>query len=279
VISCSLTGETKLDVTDRQAVFECFRRFQPDFCLHLAGIAAVKLAGADPARAWDVNLHGAINIAEGILAESPECRLIFVSSGEVYGGSFRVGAALDESAALHPLNLYAVTKAAAELALGALAARGLRLLRARPFTHTGPGQSADFVAPAFASQIARIEAGLTPPILYTGALTPERDFLDVRDVCAAYTACISRFDELPNNVPVNIASGIPVKIGAILDILLGEARRPIEVRQDPARLRPVEIDRAVGDASYARLHLNWEPRIALSETLLLILEQARRSVV
>ncbi len=267
----------RLDVTDRAAVFAALAALRPDVCLHLAGIAAVQGAGADPDRAWAVNLHGAINVAEAILAHAPQCRLLFVSSGEVYGGGFRTGLALDETAPLHPLNLYAVTKAAAELALGALASQGLRLLRLRPFNHAGPGQSEAFVVPAFAGQIARIEAGLAPPVLHVGALTPERDFLDVRDVCAAYAACIARFESLANNQPLNIASGVGVTIGTLLQNLLAQARLPIEVREDPARLRPVEIGRAVGDAGLARRALGWQPRIPLAETLRTVLAAARWS--
>ena len=69
-----------------------------------------------------------------------------------------------------------------------MAGEGLRVLRMRPFNHTGPGQSDAFVVPAFARQVARIAAGLQPPVLQVGALDPQRDFLDVRDVCAAYAA-------------------------------------------------------------------------------------------
>ena len=106
------------------------------------------------------------------------------------------GVALDESAAAAPMNTYAATKAAADLALGAMVNEGLRVIRLRPFNHTGPGQSPDFVVPAFARQIARIETGLQPPVMRTGALAPRRDFLDVRDVYAAYIACLQRADTL-----------------------------------------------------------------------------------
>jgi GDP-4-dehydro-6-deoxy-D-mannose reductase len=89
--------------------------------------------------------------------------MLFVSSAEVYGASFRAGRPLDETAPLSPMNLYAATKAAAEMALVALIPRGLDLVRLRPFNHTGPGQSEAFVIPAFAGQIARIEAGRQKP--------------------------------------------------------------------------------------------------------------------
>ena len=264
-----------LDITDRAAVFTALAAWQPDVCVHLAGISAIGQAKAAPGRAWAVNLHGSLNIAEAILEGAPGCRMIFVSTAECYGSSFAAGRPLDETAMLNPMNLYAVTKAATELALGSLTAQGLRLLRLRPFNHTGPGQSEAFVVPAFAQQIARIEAGLAAPVIKVGALTPERDFLDVRDVCAAYVACVEQVDAIPNNQIINIASGRAVRIGLILETLLAAARCPIAVEEDPAKLRPVEITRAVGDAGYAQRVLGWQPRIALAETLQTVLAAAR----
>lgn len=264
-----------LDITDRASVFARFKSLQPDLCIHLAGITSIGAASADPPLAWAVNCAGAVNLAEAILAHAPQCRLLLVSTAEVYGASFRSGLALDETAALNPLNLYAVTKAAAELACGALTARGLKLLRLRPFNHTGPGQSEAFVVPSFAGQIARIEAGLAPPVLKVGALDPERDFLDVRDVCAAYIAAIKNFEHFETNTIVNIASGAGIKIGAILDTLLALAKCPIRVEQDQDRMRPVEIMRAIGNAGLARQSLAWSPRIPLPETLAAVLAAAR----
>ncbi len=87
-----------------------------------------------------------------------------------------VARALDETAALAPMNTYGATKAAADLALGAMARDGLQIIRARPFNHTGPGQSAAFVVAAFARQVARIAAGLQPPELHRGRARPAAGF-------------------------------------------------------------------------------------------------------
>jgi GDP-4-dehydro-6-deoxy-D-mannose reductase len=280
IVGTGLAGDADeiLDITDRAAAARLLARLQPDFCIHLAGISAIGAAKADPGLAWDVNFHGTLNIAGGILAGAPACRMIFISSSECYGGSFRPGLRLDESAPLAPMNLYAATKAAAEMALCALAADGLRLLRLRPFNHTGPGQREDFVVPAFAGQIARIEAGQAPPEIAVGALTPERDFLDIRDICAAYVASVAHFDSLPNNQVLNLCSGRAVTIGDVLGRLLALSRCPITVRQDPGRLRPVEIARATGDPARALAALNWQPRCSLDQTLRSVLEAARRGV-
>jgi GDP-4-dehydro-6-deoxy-D-mannose reductase len=269
-------GPIALDITRRDAVRQVIAAQKPDICIHLAGIAAIGTAIADPDHAWAVNLHGTLNIADAIQAEAPHCRMIFISSAECYGASFKSGLELDESAVLAPMNLYAATKAAADLALGARTGRGLRLLRLRPFNHTGPGQTEDFVVPAFAGQIARIEAGLAPPEISVGALDSERDFLDVRDICAAYVQCVALDAELPDDLILNIASGQAVKIATILDMLLARTPHNITIRQDPSRMRPVEISTAIGDASRARRLLHWQPGIPLAETLDSVLDFARQ---
>ncbi|MDE8343037.1 MAG: GDP-mannose 4,6-dehydratase [Acidocella sp.] len=268
----------QLDVTDAAATAAFIDNLQPDACIHLAGVTAVDDAKRAPEKAWAVNFQGALNVGTAILQHAPQCRMILISSGECYGASFKTGEALDETALLVPLNLYAATKAAAEIALGAMTSDGLRLLRLRPFNHTGPGQREAFVVPAFAGQMARIEAGLTAPQIKVGALTPERDFLDVRDVCAAYVLALQKFDVLPNNSVFNIASGLAVRIGDVLETLLEQARCPIGIVTDPARLRRVEIDCAIGDATLARRVLGWAPQYELGATLLSVLEAARRVV-
>jgi GDP-4-dehydro-6-deoxy-D-mannose reductase len=268
-------GLTALDVTDAAAVRALVGAMQPEFCVHLAGIAAIAAARAAPETAWRVNCFGALNVGRAILEAAPACRMLFVSSSECYGASFKSGLALDETAALAPMNVYAASKAGAEMGLCALAAEGLRVVRLRPFNHTGPGQSEAFVVPAFAGQIARIEAGLAQPEMAVGTLETEREFLDVRDVCAAYVACIRRFDLLPNNQIVNIASGSPVRVGAVLEMLLARAGCAIAVRQDAARLRRSEIARAAGDAGIALKYLGWRPVFQLQETLDSVLNAAR----
>jgi GDP-4-dehydro-6-deoxy-D-mannose reductase len=266
------------DVTNRDAVRAMIGDSQPGSCLHLAAIAAIGVARAEPDRAWAVNLHGTLNVAEAIRDLAPNCRMVFVSSADIYGASFRAGTALDEQALPAPLNTYGATKAAADLALGAMAAEGLSVLRLRPFNHTGPGQSADFVVPAFARQIARIEAGLAPPVIKVGALNPERDFLDVRDVARAYTLAIARAEGLPADTILNIASGTPRRIGDVLAALLALAKVEVRVEEDPARLRPSDIPLAIGNTARARVLLGWEPAIPWAQTLADVLNDWRARV-
>jgi GDP-4-dehydro-6-deoxy-D-mannose reductase len=102
--------------------------------------------------------------------------------------------------------------------------------------------------------------------------------LDIRDVCAAYIACVARFDALENNLALNIASGSAVRIGDVLDRLLARAAVAITVEPDPARMRRSEIFRAAGNAGAAASLLEWRPRYPLDETIASVLTAARDSV-
>ncbi len=266
------------DVTDPDAAVRAMRENIPDACIHLAGVAAPARARQHPDEAWRTNLHGSLVIARAIMAEAPRCLLAFVSSGDAYGASFRTGRALDEAAPLAPLSTYAATKAAADLALGALSAEGLRAVRLRPFNHIGPGQSADFAVAAFARQVIRIDTGRQPPVLRLGMLDPQRDFLDVRDICTAYIRCLERREELGQGTILNLASGTPRRMGDVLATLLSLAGVHAEVEVDPALVRRTEIPFTMGDARRARALLGWRPTIAWEQTLSDILEDWRARI-
>jgi GDP-4-dehydro-6-deoxy-D-mannose reductase len=268
---------SSFDVTDADAVRSAVDGLQPDACIHLAAISAIPAAQADPDLAWRVNLGGTLTLARALAGVSG-CTLLFASTADAYGQSFKRGVALDESAALNPMNTYGATKAAADLALGAMARDGLHIIRARPFNHTGPGQSASFVVAAFARQVARIAAGLQPPALQVGALDPFRDFLDVRDVCRAYALCLRHRDTIESGSVLNIASGTARRVGDVLAELLELAGVSAEITIDPARIRPSEIATAVGDATHARSVLAWSPAIPWAQTLADMLADWRERV-
>ena len=265
------TADPDFDIADAAAVDAAVAAVRPDASIHLAAISAVPAARDDPDRAWRVNLHGTLSLARSLLAYVPDSPLLFASTAEIYGASFARlntgGGGLDETAAPAPANTYAASKAAADLALGAMAQEGLRVIRARPFNHTGPGQSDAFVVPAFARQIARIAAGLQEPVMAVGALDPARDFLDVRDVCRCYAACLAHAGDMAPGTILNIASGTPRRIGDVLDALIAMAGISVELHRDAGRFRRTDIPLAYGDASRARELLGWAPQIPWETTL------------
>jgi GDP-4-dehydro-6-deoxy-D-mannose reductase len=263
----SLDGIEPLDIAVPESVAELIRRIQPTDVFHLAAVTSKAAVNADPAKAWDINVNGTANVAHAILRAAPACRLIFVGSSEVYGRSFLSGLPLDESAQLDPMSAYGETKAAADELVARLSREGLRAVRLRPFNHFGRGQRADFVVPAFADQIARIERGLQAPEIRVGDLSPRRDFLDVRDVVAAYLAVLGASDRIPNGIALNVASGAATSVQEILESLLGMASRRIAVMVDPTRLRAAEVPVAYGSANALEQLTGWRPARPMRESL------------
>lgn len=266
------------DLMDAEGVAQLVADERPDACVHLAAASAVAESFTDPDSTWWANVDGTRALATALMRHAPECRLLHVSSGEVYGLSFNAGVPLDESAPLRPANPYAAAKAAADVALGEMALRGLRVVRLRPLNHVGPGQSPRFAIAAFARQIARVEAGAQQPVVRTGALDRERDFLDVRDVCDAYVAALARADALPAGTVLNIASGRLRRLDGVLADMLRLAGVRATVEQEAAALRPTDLAATPCSADAARAALGWAPRVPWNETLAAVLADWRAAV-
>lgn len=266
-----------LDVLDRPAVDAVLADFAPTTIVHLAAAASVHAAQARPAEAWRINGMGAFTMAEAVAARAPASTVLMASSGEVYGGAFRSGLALDETVPPEPMTVYARSKLAAEMIFADVLPATARLVVARPFNHTGPGQDERFVVPDFCARVARIERGEAPPHLVVGNLEAERDFLDVGDVAAAYRGLIFA-EDLPGRVVVNIASGVARPIAAIVDILRREARADFTLAVDPDRLRPGETARALGDSGRLRALTGWAPQVPFYDTVRGVLGHWRRRV-
>lgn len=268
----------RLDLLDPPSCLHALGAAAPDAVVHLAALAAVGESFRDPMRSWRANLLGTVGLGEAVLARAPGAFFLHASSAEVYGLAFAEGRALAEDAPLRPTNPYAASKAAADLAVGEMALRGLRAVRMRPFNHTGAGQADAFVVAAFARQVALIAAGRQEAVLRVGALERWRDFLDVGDVCAGYVAALRASERLAPGAVFNLASGAPKRVGDILAALLRLAGIAPRIEADEARLRPTDVRETRGDASAAAAELGWRPVIAWDATLASVLQDWTRRV-
>jgi GDP-4-dehydro-6-deoxy-D-mannose reductase len=255
------------DLLDVASIDACVAEAAPDACVHLAALADVAASFKDPDLVWRANVDGTRALAAALLRTAPGAVLVNAGSAEVYGLSFRAGGALDESALLRPANPYAAAKAAADIALGEAALRGLHVLRMRPLNHIGPGQSPRFAVANFARQVAAIAAGRQAPLIRTGALNRARDFLDVRDICAAYAAAIAHAAQLEPGSVFNLASGTPRLMADVLRDLLEAAGVSATIETDAAALRPLDLERTTCTSAAAQAALHWQPRVTWGETL------------
>ena len=248
---------------------------RPQWVFHLAAQSSVRASWEDPAATFAANVTGGLRLIEGCLALGERPRMVVVTSAEIYGTG-PAAAVIREDSPFAPLNSYAVSKLALDLLAGQMAqARGLPLIRMRPTNHAGPRQAISFVIPRFASELARMEAGLAEPVLKVGNLDAARDFTDVRDVARAYALAAGRGRPGEGYL---VCTGSPRRVGDILDLLLGMIRVKVRVERDPALVRP--SDPPYGKASYARLEADtgWRPEIPFEQTVRDTLDYWRRSL-
>lgn len=238
-----------------------------DAVIHLAALASVAEARRDPGLAWEVNAAGTARLADALgsrkEAGQGDPLLLLVSSAEVYG----IGTAQQlrqETDRVAPISPYGASKAAAELAAQEAARRtGLRVIIARPFPHTGPGQTDRYVVAAWAKRL-KAARRMGVDRVKTGNLQPVRDFLDVRDVADAYLTLLQRGK--PGEI-YNVASGQGRSLQQVFDLLAQKVGVSATAEPDPALVRTGDIPHLVGDPARLHSHTGWSPRISFDQTL------------
>jgi GDP-4-dehydro-6-deoxy-D-mannose reductase len=252
-----------VDLRDAAQARAAVSRARPEVVYHLAALAHVGESWSDPAAFLRDNATLALNVLEAVRAEAPEAVVVFVSSGEVYGPPATLP--VDEEAPLRPQNPYAVSKASADLLAGFYAdAHGLRIVRARPFNHAGPGQAPAYAIASFARQIAAgLEAGRDPVPVVTGNPDSRRDYTDVRDVVRAYRLLAERAG--PGTY--NVCSGRTASARELVAALAQAAGVAVEHRVDPSLVRAHEVTEVRGTAARLQAAAGWTPEIPLERTL------------
>jgi GDP-4-dehydro-6-deoxy-D-mannose reductase len=243
-----------------------------DAIVHLAGQSSAAQSFKDPEGTFRANVNGTWSLLEATRAHAPQARVLVVSTSEVYG-SIEPGTRAAETHAFVPVSPYALSKAAAEQLASAYAtSHKLDVVRARPFGHTGPGQTPRFVVPAFAQQIAGVEAGRAEPVLRVGNLDVTRDLSDVRDIVQGYCALLERGS---TGAVYNLCRGEGVRLTDVLSTLASLSRVKLAIEVDPARLRPADTPWLVGDPTLAREAVGWTVERSLEATLRDVLEEWR----
>lgn len=257
-------------------VSEVVQEVQPDRTFHLAAWSDVGGSWRQPWNAYELNILAQLNLLEALVRAMPEAPVLVVTSNEVYGLVQPEDLPIDEETPFRPNSPYGVSKIAQDMmALQYWNSHRLPTVRARSFNHIGPRQSDDFVASAFARQIAAIEAGLQPPVLRVGNLDAVRDFTDVRDVVRAYWLLLEKGE--PGQV-YNVGSGQGRPIRWLLDTLLEMTSMDIDVQLDPERLRPSDVPVSICDNRRLVAATGWQPRIDLRRTLQDLLDYWRREI-
>ena len=255
------------DLRASTAAHDAIEAATPDAIFHLAGIAHVPSANADPAGTLEVNVIAAARLLAHVRARRAAGMLdpvvVMVGSGEQYGRHDAGEMPLGEDAAQRPMGVYAASKAAQEvLALEAHRAGGVRVIAVRPFNHTGPGQSPNFVVPALVRRAVALRG--TSKSLVMGNTATIRDFSHVEDVVRGYVALAERGTA---GEAYNIASGAGTEVAALARRILALAGVDAKLQSDPALVRPADVPALVGSAAKLRAATGWAPRHSLDSIL------------
>jgi GDP-4-dehydro-6-deoxy-D-mannose reductase len=264
------------DLKDMVSLRAVLAESRPDRIFHLAAQSFVPTSWTCPSETFAINAIGEINLFEAVRALDLKPRIQVAGSSEEYGQVFSNEIPMKETNPLRPLSPYAVSKVAQDLlAFQYYKSYGLRTVRTRGFNHTGPRRGDVFVTSSFAKQIAEIEKKKRPPIIYVGNLEAKRDFTDVRDMVRAYWLALEKGVE---GEVYNIGRGQAFSMQEVLDLLMSLSRAKMEVKVDPARLRPSDVPVLLSDSTKFVSLTGWRPMIPFKQTIVDLLNYWRERV-
>ena len=250
---------------------------RPDYIVHLAAQSFVGASWQTPSETLLTNAISQMNLFEAIRELRSAARFLVIGSSEEYGQVEPDELPIRETNPLRPLSPYAVSKVTQDLmGYQYWKSYGLDIVRARSFNHSGPRRGESFATSNFAMQIAEIETGLREPVISVGDLKPTRDFSDVRDIVRGYWDLLERGT---TGEVYNLCSGVDWSVERVLIFLLAQSRVPrIEVRVDPARMRPSDVPVLRGSADKIATAVGWRTQIPFERTLTDVLDYWRQRI-
>ena len=245
------------DLRDRDATIGVVMGVMPDLVVHLAAHHFIPFCVANPAEALRVNVLGTQHLLDGVARANNCRRFILASTADVYAPSERPHA---ESDPLAGGNVYAASKRLSEelVAFAAKQCPNIRFLVARFFNVYGPGETNPHL---IADILGALAAGHD---LSLGNLEPRRDYVYVTDVVDA----LIRLGGYAGSRPVfNVGTGQGSSAKDIVQQLERILKRQIKFVVDPAKVRRVDRQSLVADATLATVDLQWTAKIPLDEGL------------
>jgi GDP-4-dehydro-6-deoxy-D-mannose reductase len=249
-----------LDILNHGMAKDVLATYKPNIIIHLAAVTSVAKSLRDPIRTYDTNVMGTANLIEACKVLDKPVRFFYVSSSEVYGG----GKSCSEESPIVLCNSVAVSKYAAELIVQNTQIENLEHVILRPFSHTGPGHSENFVLPTIAKQLAEIEQNKRPPLLELGDVEVVREFNNISDIVNAYCLAIEKCE---SGELYNISANKGHSISAALKIFRKIARCEFELKISETKLRKNDIQVLIGNGSKFSNCTGWKPKVKFEKTL------------
>jgi len=259
------------DLDDPWSVTAAVREVSPDVIFHVAAQSYVAASYRRPAGTLAATGIGTVNLLEAVRAAGIDPVIHVCSSSEVYGRVAKADCPIKETQPFSPLSPYALAKCLADNAASMYhQAYGLRTVRTRAFTHSGPRRGWPFFDSNFCRQVVRIERGIQRPVISVGNLESVRTVCDVRDMVRAYVALVNAVLAgrcAPGRV-FNIGGAERYTVRAVLGTIQVIAKTHFDVVIDKSRLRTADADLQIPDTTaFSAVCPNWSADIPYLDTL------------
>lgn len=251
------------DIRDPNGVKESMKNVTDVF--HLAALIGIPFSYHSPDSYVDTNIKGTLNVLQASRELDIE-RILITSTSEVYGTAKYVP--IDENHPFQGQSPYSASKIGADrLAESFYRSFSLPVTIVRPFNTYGPRQSARAIIPTIITQLL---SGTKE--LKIGSLSPTRDFNFVLDTVNGFIEIWKSKKTIGEEI--NIASGMEVTIGDLLNKLIQLTNSKVIISSDEQRKRPEksEVNRLLGSNKKLKDLTNWTSNYTLEQGLLKTIE-------
>lgn len=263
------------DLTDLSSLVRAMQTAKPNEVYNLGAISHVGYSFKDPILTADVTGKGVLNMLEAIRLTDAANKVRFyqASTSEMFGGLEynRPNKGYNEEAVFHPRSPYGVAKL-----YGHWIARNYResydmfISCGILFNHEGEHRGLEFVTRKITNAVARIKLGKQDHI-ELGDLWPKRDWGYAGD----YVEGMWRMLQQDKPDDFVLATGQTHSIEDFLSeafkVVGIEDWKPY-VKQNPAFMRPAEVDVLLGDPSKAEKVLGWKRQVDFPGLVKLMVE-------
>jgi GDPmannose 4,6-dehydratase len=241
------------DLLDQLSLIRVIDEVAPDEVYNLAAMSFVPASWDQPMLTGEFNAQGVTRVLEAIRQVNTSIRLYQASSSEMFGKVREVPQS--ESTPFYPRSPYGVSKVFAHyITVNYRESYDLFACSGILFNHESPRRGLEFVTRKVTDGVARIKLGLKDS-LSLGNLDARRDWGFAGDYVRAMWMMLQQ-DHADDYV---IATSVSHSVRELVETAFEHAGLDWQryVRQDPALLRPAEVDHLIGDASKAKRQLGW----------------------
>lgn len=262
----------RLDLSEADAdIDRVLEAVRPDEIYHLAGVSSIGESLAHPIRTFQGIVVGTLKLLEAIERQCPKARLLFVSSGEVFGETD--GA--KESDPFRPANPYGIAKAAASWSVAQRRnLHGLHAAVAFPFNHESPLRPTHFVTQKIVRGARDIALGKSSE-LRLGRLDVMRDWGWAPDYVEAYWMMLQASE--PEDFV--IATGVPRRLEDFVSAAFAwhDLDWKNHVVSDPSFYRPTDARMSSGNPALIGGKLGWKPKALMPDVVRMMCEGLAQS--